>query len=44
MSGKWVGFDTQFQVSSGPWALDLVSAATDAATLGQYNRSPVGID
>ncbi|WP_165362522.1 hypothetical protein [Promicromonospora panici] len=44
MAGKWVGFDSEFQVDSGPWTLDLVDAATDEATLERYNRSPVEPD
>ncbi|MFD7306733.1 helix-turn-helix transcriptional regulator [Promicromonospora sp. NPDC059942] len=41
MAGKWVGFDKEFHVDSGPWILDLVDTATDAATLQQYNKGPV---
>lgn len=41
MAGKWVGFDKESDVDSGPWTLDLVDTATDEATLVGYNRSPV---
>jgi hypothetical protein len=44
MRGKWVGFDKESQVGSGPWTLDLVDTATDDATLERYNRSPVEPD
>lgn len=44
MTGKWVGFDKESQVDSGPWTLDLVDTATDEATLERYNRSPVEPD
>ncbi|MFD6142060.1 hypothetical protein [Promicromonospora sp. NPDC060271] len=40
MTGKWVGFDKELSVDSGPWVLDLMNVATDDATLEQYNRSP----
>lgn len=40
MAGKWVGFDKELNVDSGPWALDLMDAVTDDATLERYNRSP----
>jgi hypothetical protein len=40
MAGKWVGFDKEFRVNSGPWALDLMDAATDDATLERYNTTP----
>lgn len=41
MSGKWVGFDKEFRVDSGPWNLDLVDTATDAETRQRYDLSPV---
>lgn len=40
VAGKWVGFDKELNVDSGPWALDLMDVATDDATLERYNRSP----
>lgn len=40
MAGKWVGFDKELNVDSGPWALDLMDVAADDATLERYNRSP----
>lgn len=40
MAGRWVGFDKEFRVDSGPWALDLVDTGTDEATRQKYNRSP----
>ncbi|MFC8798974.1 helix-turn-helix transcriptional regulator [Promicromonospora sp. NPDC057138] len=44
MTGKWVGFDTEFRVDAGSWTLDLVDTATDEATLERYSRSPVEPD
>lgn len=41
MAGKWVGFDKEFRVDSGPWNLDLVDTATDEATRRQYDLSPL---
>lgn len=40
MAGKWVGFDKELNVDSGPWALVLMDVAADDATLERYNRSP----
>lgn len=40
MAGKWVGFDKELHVDSGPWALDLVDVATDEAARERYNTSP----
>lgn len=42
MAGKWVGFDKEFRVDSGPWNLELVDTATDAATRQRYDISPMG--
>ncbi|WP_369373989.1 hypothetical protein AB1046_07715 [Promicromonospora sp. Populi] len=46
MAGKWVGFDKEFRVDSGPWALELVDTSTADATLHRYDRSPIeaGVD
>jgi transcriptional regulator with XRE-family HTH domain len=42
MAGKWVGFGRDFDLNTGPWSLELVSADTDAAALASYNRSANG--
>jgi hypothetical protein len=41
MSGKWVGFGRDFDLNTGPWSLELVTADTDRAALAEYNRPVV---
>jgi hypothetical protein len=38
LSGKWVGFGRDFDLNTGPWTLDLVSADTSKETMTRYNR------
>ena len=38
MSGQWVGYGRSFDINTGPWTLDLVSADTSKAVVEQYNR------
>ena len=38
MAGRWVGFGRDFDLNSGPWTLELVSADTGKAAMGTYNR------
>jgi transcriptional regulator with XRE-family HTH domain len=40
MAGRWVGFGRDFDLNSGPWTLELVSADTGKAAMGTYNRVP----
>ncbi len=40
MAGRWVGFDKEFRVDSGPWTLNLVDTATDEVTRQRYGKSP----
>jgi hypothetical protein len=42
MSGKWVGFGRDFDVNTGPWTLELVSADTGKEAMEQYNRPVEG--
>jgi hypothetical protein len=41
MSGKWVGFGRDFDLNTGPWSLELVTADTGKAALAEYNRPVV---
>jgi hypothetical protein len=38
MSGKWVGFGRDFDLNTGPWSLELVTADTSKEALAKYNR------
>jgi transcriptional regulator with XRE-family HTH domain len=38
MRGKWVGFGREFDLNTGPWALELVTADTSPETMASYNR------
>lgn len=38
MSGKWVGFGRDFDVNTGPWILELVTADTARDVMNEYNR------
>lgn len=38
MSGKWVGFGREFDLNTGPWTLELVTADTGHKTQDEYNR------
>jgi hypothetical protein len=38
MSGKWVGFGRDFDLNTGPWTLELVTADTGPEALAEYNR------
>jgi transcriptional regulator with XRE-family HTH domain len=40
MAGKWVGFGRDFDLNTGPWSLELVTADTDPDTMARYNRPP----
>ena len=40
MTGKWAGFGKDFDVNTGPWTLQLVSADTGKAALEKYDRQP----
>lgn len=38
MAGKWVGFGRDFDLNTGPWSLELVTADTGRAAMAEYNR------
>jgi transcriptional regulator with XRE-family HTH domain len=38
MTGKWVGFGRDFDVNTGPWSLELVSASTGPETMSEFNH------
>ena len=40
MAGKWAGFGREWDVNTGPWSLELVTADTGPAAVEQYNRPP----
>jgi len=40
MSGKWVGFGRDFDLNTGPWALELVSSDVGKDAQRRYNRRP----
>jgi hypothetical protein len=42
MEGKWVGFGRNWDLNTGPWALELVSADTSKDVIAQYNRPVPG--
>jgi len=43
MAGKWVGFGRDFDLNTGPWSLELVTADTSPEAQAGYNR-PVETD
>jgi hypothetical protein len=38
MAGKWVGFGRDFDLNTGPWSLELVTADTSREALAEYDR------
>jgi transcriptional regulator with XRE-family HTH domain len=38
MTGKWVGFGRDFDLNTGPWSLELVTADTGREAQAEYNR------
>jgi transcriptional regulator with XRE-family HTH domain len=38
MAGKWVGFGRDWELNTGPWTLELVTADTSPESLARYNR------
>ena len=38
MTGKWAGFGRDFEVNTGPWSLELVTADTSPKAQAEYNR------
>jgi transcriptional regulator with XRE-family HTH domain len=44
MAGQWVGYGRSFDVNTGPWQLDLVSADTSKQFLERYSSPPVPAD
>ncbi len=38
MAGQWVGFGKDFDVNTGPWMLELVTADTGKDAMARYNR------
>lgn len=38
MTGKWAGFGRDYEINTGPWTLELVSADTSKETMAEYNR------
>lgn len=38
MTGKWVGFGRNFDLNTGPWSLELVTAETSKEAMAEYNR------
>jgi hypothetical protein len=38
MAGKWVGFGRDFDVNTGPWTHELISAETGPDVMAEYNR------
>jgi hypothetical protein len=43
MSGKWAGFGREFEINTGPWTLELVTADTAREAMERYDR-PVDAD
>ena len=41
MTGQWAGFGRDFEVNTGPWSLELVTADMSPEAMSKYNR-PVG--
>lgn len=42
MTGKWVGFGRDFDLNTGPWSLQLITADTSEAAVERYNRPVTG--
>jgi hypothetical protein len=40
MAGKWVGFGHNFELNTGPWTLELVSADTGTEAIAAYSTPP----
>ena len=40
MAGKWVGFGRDWDVNTGPWSLELVTADTGTEAMQRYDRPP----
>lgn len=40
MAGKWAGFGREWDVNTGPWSLELVTADTGPEAIEQYNTPP----
>jgi hypothetical protein len=38
MTGQWAGFGRDFDVNTGPWSLELVTADTSKEAMAKYNR------
>jgi len=38
MAGKWVGFGRDFDLNTGPWTLELVTADTGRDAMAEWNR------
>ncbi len=38
MTGKWAGFGRDYDINTGPWSLELVTADTSPETMARYNR------
>jgi transcriptional regulator with XRE-family HTH domain len=38
MTGKWAGFGRDYEINTGPWTLELVSADTGKEAMAKYNR------
>lgn len=38
MAGKWAGFGRDFDINTGPWSLELVTADTSPGSMARYNR------
>jgi transcriptional regulator with XRE-family HTH domain len=38
MAGKWVGFGRDFDLNTGPWTLELVTADTGREAMSEWNR------
>lgn len=40
MLGKWVGFGKEFDVNTGPWALEFKEGSTSKAAMDKWNHKP----
>jgi hypothetical protein len=40
MAGKWVGFGRDWDVNTGPWTLELVTADTGPEAMQAHDRPP----
>jgi transcriptional regulator with XRE-family HTH domain len=38
MAGKWAGFGREYEVNTGPWSLELVTADTSPESIEKYDR------